>query len=301
MHTRTACRSLLLGVLLLGGVGCRIFGLDPEKPIASPPSKPTFPTPTVTSPTDTTALPTRFRHRSEQVVFAADFDLAPYESFLSEFDELRSQVFRELQLPPGTNLIQVYLFENQARYRAYMAANYKDLPDRRAFFIAPQKLGGGQDLLVFTYWGEHIHIDLRHELTHALLHSVLKEVPLWLDEGIAEFYELPPSADGLNPQHLEAFRSTVWKPDLARLERLVEVKDMKKPEYREAWAWVHLMLRGRPESRKVLLDYLQQMRSGPPGDLMPHLARLYPDPNGALLRHLAAVPIPTPNVADASR
>ena len=38
---------------------------------------------------------------------------------------------------------------------------------------------------------------------------------------------------------------------------------MGRAQYQEAWAWVHLMLRGTPAGRQVLLTYLQQLR-GPP-------------------------------------
>src|SRR5947199_2066094 len=151
-----------------------------------------------------------------------------------------------------------------------MVAKYPYLPKRRAFFVAEPRPIGGEELMVYTFWGngERIEQDLRHELTHALLHSVLKDVPLWLDEGIAEFFETPPGNDGLNPEHLRLLRSENARPNLARLENLTEVKDMKPAEYREAWAWVHLMLRGRPEARNVMLQYLRELRTNPqPGPL----------------------------------
>jgi hypothetical protein len=62
---------------------------------------------------------------------------------------------------------------------------------------------------------------------------------------------------------------------------------MHRPEYREAWAWVHLMLRTSPEARGVLLGYLQQLRRNRnPGSLGPQLARVFPDPEEALAKHL---------------
>ncbi|HEY8504234.1 MAG TPA: hypothetical protein VIL46_06595, partial [Gemmataceae bacterium] len=80
----------------------------------------------------------------------------------------------------------------------------------------------------------------------------------------------------------------------ARLERLREVHQMKQPEYREAWAWVHLMLRGSPEARRVLLGYLRDLRTSPqPGALLPRLAMVYPDLNGALAAHVARIEAPS--------
>ncbi len=169
-----------------------------------------------------------------------------------------------------------------------MKARYPELPKRRAFFVAqPRTVGGGDELLVYTFWGERLRQDLRHELTHALLHSVLKDVPLWLDEGLAEYFELPPGSNGVNVQHLEQLRRGAFAPDLARLEQLNQVAQMTPAEYREAWAWVHLMLRGPADGKAALLAYLQQLRSnGSPGPLQPRLTAAVPGLTDALDMHL---------------
>ena len=62
---------------------------------------------------------------------------------------------------------------------------------------------------------------------------------------------------------------------------------MEKPEYREAWAWTHFLLRGDPQARAALLDYVQELRTNPtPGPLLPKLQAAYPDPAAALTEHL---------------
>lgn len=207
---------------------------------------------------------------------------------------LRDQVYKELQLPPGSAVVQVYLFESKERYENYMHARHPELPNRRAFFLQNSgRFGGPDELLVYTYWGERIHQDLRHELTHCLLHSVLKDVPLWLDEGLAEYFELPVANAGLNPEHVANLRRDLAqgkKLDLAHLETLTEVKDMKPPQYREAWAWVHLMLHTSPENKSVLINYLRYLRdSKEPPPLGPKLTAVLPSPEEALSRHIAAL------------
>ena len=112
--------------------------------------------------------------------------------------------------------------------------------------------------------GDHLKTDLRHELTHALLNAVLKGVPLWLDEGLAGYFELPPANEGLNLVHLEILQRGPFEPDLARLERFDQVRQMEKPEYRESWAWVYFMLHADPATRRVLLDYLQILHQSQP-------------------------------------
>ena len=130
-------------------------------------------------------------------------------------------------------------------------------------------------------------------LMQSELRAVLKEVPLWLDEGLAGFFELPPDHDGVNANHLEILRRGPFQPDLTRLERLDKVRQMEKPEYREAWAWVHLMLRGSPEAGSVLRDYLQALRTSPnPGPLLPRLKEVLADPDHELAEHLARLAPP---------
>jgi hypothetical protein len=222
------------------------------------------------------ARPSKYSFRVSQYVFYSDFEIKRDLPIFRELSDLRDQVYKELQLPaPGSDaLIHVYLFGDEDHYKRFIEARYPGLPGRRAFFMEEQPRGLGKgELLVFTFWSNRIRLDLRHELTHALLHSVLKEVPLWLDEGLAEYFELPPSWNGLDHRHVQALREKNVHPDLARLEQLSEVKDMDADRYREAWAWVYLMLRGSPEAKEVLLAYLQQLRTrANPGPIQPRLA-----------------------------
>jgi hypothetical protein len=274
----------VLPVLALLGVaaGCHSFLTEGPRPAKfdAPEKEPPL-----------AGVPTQHSFRVAQFLFQYDFDLMRDLPLFHELAGLGEQVSRELQLPVAHTLVQVYLFENRDRYEHFMRARYPDLPKRRAFFVAqPRGVGAGEDLLVYTYWGERIQEDLRHELTHALLHSVLKDVPLWLDEGLAEYFEVPPDGKGINRHHLDQIRRAsggAFHPDLARLEQLSQVQQMTPAEYRESWAWVHLMLRDKSEAKAVLVAFLQQLRTNPnPGLLGPRLVAVYPNPNDTLDKHL---------------
>ena len=272
---------MMLGLALVAG-GCDILKLSllPNREARGSSQSPA-------------ALPSKYSQRVSQFVFISDFEVKVDQPPFRELAALRDQVVQELHLPaPGSHvLINVYLFPDRDRYEQFMKAKYPDLPRRRAFFVAqPRSVSSGDDLLVYTFWGDHIRQDLRHELTHALLHSVLKDVPLWLDEGLAEYFENPAEAKGVNRQHLQVLQQEGFKPDMARLEQLSQVSQMNPGEYREAWAWVHFMLRGNPDSRKVLLAYIQQLKStSSPGPLQPKLKAKLPDLNEALLTHLTQI------------
>jgi hypothetical protein len=240
------------------------------------------------------ARPGKYSFRVSQYVFYSDFEVKHDQPIFRELSDLRDQVYKELQLPaPGSDtLIHVYLFADKDGYERFIQARYPGLPDRRAFFMEEQPRGLSKgELLVFTFRSDRITLDLRHELTHALLHSVLKDVPLWLDEGLAEYYELPPSWNGFNRTHVRVLRERGIRPDLARLEQLSEVKDMDADRYRESWAWVYLMLRGNPKAKEVLLAYLQQLRTKPTaGALQPRLVEAVPNLDDALDRLLLSQP-----------
>lgn len=263
--------------------GCHLLNLSPAPTEKPPKEKEAALTP-----------PGKYGFRRSSYYFLFDFDLNQKLPLFRELEVLRDQVYKELQLPTADTVIKVYIFEDKERYERFMQARYPELPKRRAFFVAqPPRMGGAEDLLVYTYWGDGVKVreDLRHELTHALLHSVLLDVPLWLDEGLAEYFEVPPECKGVHYQHLNLIRRAAngpFQPDLARLEQLSQVQQMSPAEYRESWAWVHLMLRDTPEAKAVLLDYLQQLRvNRNPGFLGPKLAQAFPVLNEALEKHLA--------------
>ena len=96
-------------------------------------------------------------------------------------------------------------------------------------------------LCVYTYWGDHIAKDLCHEVCHGYLHAVVPRIPLWIDEGLAEFYESDRGKTGWNPTQFKlliaAREETDWQPDLERLEKLKQTEELTEIDYAEAWLW----------------------------------------------------------------
>jgi hypothetical protein len=286
--------GLAAGLLALPA-GCESLRHEPTaEPVArSAEPAPPPPAPAIVAP------PGKFATRSGCCVFYTDFELDRSDPLFAELETLPEQIAAELKLPLTNSVVQVFLFDTQERYERFMftpkVGRYWKQPPRRAYFFAEPRIGGGDDLKVYTWLGDPstLRTDLRHELTHACLRGTLKDVPLWLDEGLASYFELTPANDGVNPHHLEVLREAPFRPDLARLEKLDQVKQMEKPEYREAWAWVHFMLRGNSGTRQVLHDYLQALRTtSTPGPLLPRLREVYPDPDQALRDHVNRIEFP---------
>jgi hypothetical protein len=297
-RTRAGYRALAAIGLAAGlftlPAGCEALRTERQP---EPVARSADPTPLPLTPAVT--QPGKFATRSGCCVFYTDFELDRNDPLFAELEALPEQISAELKLPLSNSVVQVFLFDTQERYERFMFApkvgRYWKQPPRRAYFFAEPRIGGADDLKVYTWMGDPntLRTDLRHELTHAILHGILKDVPLWLDEGLASYFELPPANQGVNPNHLEVLRAGPFRPDLGRLEKLDQVKQMEKPEYREAWAWVHFMLHGDPGARKILHDQLQALRaSATPGPFLPKLRDAYPDPDQALYDHLGRVELP---------
>src|SRR4051794_4251546 len=157
--------------------------------------------------------------------------------------------------------IKVYILNDRQSFAHFLKFYYPELPPRRAFFLAQ-----GSQRVVYTFMGDRLEEDLRHEATHALLHVAVGDLPLWLDEGLAEYFEGPEGRFGRNPEHLGRLpqdRATGWTPDLARLETLKSVSEMAPRDYRESWAWIHYLLNHSNATKAALLGYLADLRANP--------------------------------------
>jgi hypothetical protein len=207
-------------------------------------------------------LPERHQLKTGQLVVRSDFKLTDDDPLIDDLRDVRQQVLQTLELPKQRRPVVVYLFRDEQTYMRYMQAAHPDLPLRRAFFI-----GTPAELAVYAYCGDQVREDLRHEYTHGLLHAALKTVPLWLDEGLAEYFEVASTSPGrLNSEHADWLADAVrhgWGPDLQRLEQLEDVNEMQRADYQESWAWVHFLLHETPDGRRLLIDYLQDLRSTP--------------------------------------
>jgi hypothetical protein len=77
---------------------------------------------------------------------------------------------------------------------------------------------------------------------------------------------------------------------------------MTPTEYRESWAWVHLMMRSTPQAKQALLSYLQDLRVNPnPGPLRPRLAPAFLSLDQSLQTHLTEIDRKLPRNATARK
>jgi hypothetical protein len=226
-----------------------------------------------------------------QLVVHSDFPLPEDHRLLLELQSLRGDVLSVLALPESREPIQVYLFETTEDLQRFARARYPNFPDRRAFFMESDTR-----LAVYAFWGDRVAEDLRHEVAHGYLHASVPRVPLWLDEGLAEYFEVSRGEHGLNRRHVEELRAALavgqWKPDLARLKNLGDGSTMTQLDYAESWLWAHWLIHGTPEGKATLQTYLRSLRGQPEQelDLAAALGQQFPNPAVEVLRHLDRLP-----------
>ena len=222
----------------------------------------------------------------DQLVIHSEFPLPAHHRLLEELAARRVDLSQSLMLPVSDEPIHVYVFQTPGEFEAFMRLRHPSFPQRRAFFLETDTR-----LEVYAQWGDRVAEDLRHEVTHGYLHSVVPNLPLWLDEGLAEYFEVPRGQNGVNREHVavlvERLRTDGWRGELERLEALPPDVDMTRADYAEAWAWVHFLLASHPARRELLRDYLRDLRQhGTARPLSVGLCQLGGQPAAELATHV---------------
>ena len=204
-------------------------------------------------------LPERHVVQAGQLVIHADFGLAEQHRLIRDLETLRTEVSQDLGLPISDEPVHLYLFSDTSRYDTFAARYFPNFPVRRAFFVETDTT-----LAVFAPWQDRIAEDLRHETTHGYVHAVAPAIPLWLDEGVAEFFELPRSQQGVHAAHVAHLSGRLlegtWRPDIDRMEALASAGELSQDHYAEAWCWTHWLLCTTPQRQRLLQDYLADVR-----------------------------------------
>ncbi len=235
---------------------------------------------------ETNALPHDKTLVRDQLVIKSDFTLPQKHRLLDELTLRRSDISDRLNLPISDEPINIYLFQDELPFREFMNTDFPDFKNRRALFVKDDT-----NLKVIAHWGPRVGEDLRHEVTHGYLHSVVPNLPLWLDEGIAEYFETSRGKRGLNYPHVyllsKTFRQGKWEPDLEQLERSNRPAEFSQIQYAESWLWIHFLIESDPSTRKILQDHLARLRmTGQAPDMSIVLQDADPEISKRLLQHL---------------
>lgn len=201
-------------------------------------------------------VPTRYQIRTGPFVIFSNFPMTDDPPAVRCLQALERDMTKHLDFRPRSDddLVEIYVLDDRNAFIHFLKYHFPELPPRRAFFLAQ-----GKDRVVYTYSSPRLEEDLRHEATHALLRGSYGDLPLWIDEGLAEYFETDLAQPGAEHDRVEQFASDLASgslPNMSRLEGLTDIRQMSPRDYREAWAWVHLFLNGSTPERTILLTSL---------------------------------------------
>jgi hypothetical protein len=225
-------------------------------------------------------------HPCGQLVIHSDAPLAGQQRLIEELDQQREWINSRLGLIPNNRPIHVYLYADETEYYKFLHLRFPEMASRRAIFV-----GTATDLTVYAYWGDQVAIDLRHEVSHGYLHAAVPSLPLWLDEGLAEYFEVGRGLRGYNEAHVEMLTKQVesgtWRPDLGRLESLDSAANMTQQDYAESWAWVHYLLESQDGKAELLTAYLNDLAARPSAEpLSTRIGKRLAAPQLAINEHI---------------
>ena len=237
-------------------------------------------------------LPVQMTIVREQLVIHSDTPVPAQHRLFQDLTAQRGELLSKLALPGSDEPIHVYLFNTPERFDVFMRLRFPQFPSRRAFFVE-----GDTELAVYAYWGERVAEDLRHEVAHGYLHSAVRNIPLWLDEGLAEYFEVPRGSGGLNRPHVNQLAVRLaaggWRPDLRRVEALASAGEMTQFDYAESWAWAHWMLETTPPRKELLRAYFKSLKeTGTAEPLSTQLERIEPNAARGVAEHIFQLALP---------
>ncbi|MEZ5351281.1 MAG: hypothetical protein R2762_01480 [Bryobacteraceae bacterium] len=178
--------------------------------------------------------------------------------WMEQLEQLR-QVFGQSSGSPATPLpLRVFVFKSEREF-----ARLRPTPHTRAFFQG----GPERDLIVALDAGEQTTRALNHEYIHAVLNHSTSSLPLWLEEGTAEFYStIRVDEDRLTlglpiPEHPRTLATGGWLGHdeffaSGRGSQLHNEARRVGAFYAQSWAMAH-MLNMAPGFRQQLPRYAQ--------------------------------------------
>jgi hypothetical protein len=118
-----------------------------------------------------------------------------------------------------------------------------------------------------------------HEYSHLIVNNVAPDLPVWVNEGLAEYYStFEPGNDGRSfalggaiAGHRDELSRQSWLPlkDLLATTRTsphYNEGSRRGVFYAEAWLLVHMLMVGQPDRRPAFGAYLRELTAGTPPD-----------------------------------
>jgi TonB family protein len=216
-----------------------------------------------------------FTLRSDLSADSARDVLIELEQTYQAFEEL---AFRSKSSPPGR--IEVVVFDQAADYEAVA-------PEKTDGFFTYTDIDKRPIIVLESGFSFSIREILQHELAHRFVGYFMPRAPVWLNEGMAEFYQTMRFEDG---QAILGEASPNWSfyhPALTssslrygiNIEALPTATELlamsregfydvekRRLNYAGAWFFVSMLINGKDEHRRRFWDFAHRLSDGAPAD-----------------------------------
>ena len=218
------------------------------------------------------------RVRSENFVVVSNASEAEARASAARLEELRA-IFSRLQVQDSFDVrlpVTVILFQNDGDYEFFKPTYRGDLRHDVAGYFLPAPDLNYITVSLETTRRRDPHSVLFHEYVHALVRNNYADAPLWLNEGLAQYYsEFELSNDRRRVslgRQLKHRLDPLAREELLPLETLLSVEassahyqqhDRHAVFYAQAWAFVHYLLSDAARARQAqLARYLELLGAG---------------------------------------
>jgi len=159
----------------------------------------------------------------------------------------------------------VIIFANRAAYLNHLDKTLPKAPRRTSLFVVR---GGNPTILAVD--GDSLKRDLLHESVHVINYANFgsENLPLWLDEGTAEWFEADEPQQAMVHGEMIATimgdqRKALAVPlKLTSIERITTTIKADALSYAASWAWSRFLGDPATECHRIWLRYLSDMQSG---------------------------------------
>jgi len=200
--------------------------------------------------------------------FQTDFNLSEIESEIASLEALADELTQTLEIPAPREKVLARILPDETSWRAFFKKNFPGLAYRTAMFDRKNYLFDSRKSRLYAFRGPNLEVDLRHEGTHALLTASLRRsVPIWLDEGLAEYFEEAPEARRQNAKRSATTVARLENGAFSSLELLESVSDVSSATsafYSDSWAWTNYLLNASSKTRAVVSEYLNDLARSRP-------------------------------------
>lgn len=170
-----------------------------------------------------------------------------------------------LGLTTPTVPVEILLFPHSWNRRSYLREHCPRMADAGA---ACYRSDDGLVIALAEQWTEAETIRyLRHELTHFAIASHYRDIPPWLDEGLARFFELGPPWGEPHDAMLRSCRKQMDRADEPLLPGLVTIpygERLTRKQYALAWGVTYYLLTHAEQGGACVRGYLTEVRYGDP-------------------------------------